>query len=89
MVDVASFALRISLWALKNPKSRNTLLLDEPFKNLSRKYLPKASDMLKKLCDRMKLQIIMIAHPPELIEAADRVFNVELDKKGVSHVGVT
>ncbi len=86
VVDIAAFALIVSLWALKNPRTRNTLILDEPFRNLSRKYLPKASEMLKMLSSKMNLQIIMVAHPVELIEAADKVFEVTIDKKGVSHV---
>ena len=84
-VDIAVLAMRVSMWVLKNPKSRNVLLLDEPFKNLSRKYLPKAGEMVKMLSDKVGIQIIMVAHPPELIEAADNVINVTI-KDGISQV---
>jgi len=34
VLDVASFALRVVLWSIENPKSTNTLILDEPMKFL-------------------------------------------------------
>ena len=86
VVDIASFALRVSLWALQNPRSRNTMILDEPFKNLSRKYQAAASKMVKELSDKLDIQFIIVAHPPEMIEASDTVFTVTKNKKGISMV---
>jgi len=85
VVDVAALALRISLWAIQSPRTRNVLILDEPLRHLSRYYLVKASEMISALAKKTGIQIIMIAHPPELIEAADRVIEVTM-KKGVSEV---
>lgn len=79
-VDVASFALRSSIWSLGN--SRNVLGLDEPFRFLSRELQPRACEMLREISHRLGLQIIMITHSPDLIEGADRVFKVSLKKKG-------
>jgi len=84
-VDVAAFALRIALWRLQSPKTRNTLILDEPFRFLSTDLLPKASELLKGLSDKLGLQIIMITHSEELTDAADKTFLVS-QKKGVSIV---
>ena len=84
-VDVAALALRVSLWALKNPNSRNVMILDEPFKNLSRRYLPKAGEMIKMLSSKVGIQIIMVAHPIELVEAADNVITVTIDN-GASQI---
>lgn len=85
VVDIASFALRIALWALKQPKSRNTLILDEPFKNLSANLQPKASQLLQELSKKLNLQIIMVTHCQELIGAADKTFEVTW-KDGISQV---
>ena len=82
-LDVASFALRIAYWSLN--KNRPTFWLDEPFKFVSPNLQPKVSQMLKMLCDELKIQIIMISHADEINYRADRTFNV--DKVGmISHV---
>ena len=87
MVDIASFALRVAMWSLQRPRSRNVLVLDEPLKFLSRGYQSKASTMLKEISRKLGLQIIMVSHSQELIESADRVFGVSI-KDGVSGVSV-
>lgn len=87
VVDVASFALRVASWSLSTPKLNNVLLLDEPFKGLDSTRLVMASELLSQISKKLNLQIIAISHSPELIESADRVFNVTI-KKGVSNVSV-
>ena len=82
-VDVASFALRVASWSMQRPRSRNVLILDEPFRYLSSDLLPKASEMLNQISKKLKLQIMMVTHAEELIENADRVFEVKI-KKGKS-----
>lgn len=85
VVDIASFALRVALWSLAQPKSRGLLILDEPFKFLSRDLQPKASLMLKELSEKLGLQIIMVSHSEDLIDGADKVFKVKI-KNGISEV---
>jgi hypothetical protein len=34
IVDICSFALRVVLWTMEKPRSRNVFILDEPGKNL-------------------------------------------------------
>lgn len=84
-VDVAAFALRVASWSMQRPRSRNTLIIDEPLRYLSANLLPLAGEMLKQISERLKLQIIMVSHCEELIEAADKVFQVTI-KKGKSTV---
>jgi len=84
-VDVASFALRIALWSLQNPRSRKTIIFDEPFRFLSSDLQPKASLMLKELSEKLGLQFIIVTHEENLIDNADKVFTVT-KKKGVSQV---
>lgn len=85
VIDVASFALRIALWTLQAPKSRNTIILDEPFKFLSKDLLPRASELLKELSKKLNLQFIIVTHLDELTEEADKIFKVFI-KKGVSKI---
>ena len=86
-VDVASFALRVALWSLANPRTRNTLILDEPLHFLKGNELPeKGSLMMKSISEKLGLQILMISHIPDQIEGADKVHTVVL-RKGVSYVG--
>lgn len=84
-VDIASFALRIALWNLSQPRSRNTIILDEPFRFLNENVRPQASALFKELSERLGLQIIYVTNEPDLAEAADKVFTVS-QRQGVSKV---
>jgi len=83
--DIASFALRIASWSMKNPRSRATIILDEPMKNLSETYQEQASRMIKELSTKLNLQFIIVTHNTTLAEHADKIFSVRL-RKGVSYV---
>lgn len=85
VVDVVSFALRVSLWTLKNPRSRNVIIMDEPFRFLSRDLHDRASEMLKEVSTKLNLQFIVVSHSPELIEGADKIFEVTM-RDGVTKV---
>ncbi len=87
IVDVVSFALRIALWTLETPRSRNTIIMDEGFKFLSKDLIPRAGMMLKRLSDKLNLQFIIVSHIEGLTEEADKVFKIT-KKKGISHVEV-
>jgi DNA repair exonuclease SbcCD ATPase subunit len=77
VVDVVSFALRVASWTMQKPKSAPVFILDEPFKNLSSDYQEKASEMLKLMSEKLKLQIIMVSHEEKLIQSADKVIHIE------------
>ncbi len=90
VLDIAGFALRITLWNLHRPKLDNMLILDEPFKHL--KGIDdniRAIQMVKELSDKLKLQIIMISDErvslSEIDKGADKIFQVT-NKKGVAQV---
>jgi DNA repair exonuclease SbcCD ATPase subunit len=85
VVDVASFALRIGLWYLSRPRPSNTMILDEPFKFLSRDLQNRATEMLKLLSNKLGIQFIIVSHDLAIIEGADKTFEVII-KKGVSEV---
>ena len=84
-VDVATFALRIASWSMAMPRSRNTIILDEPFRYLSEDYQEKASMMLKEISEKLDIQFIIISHNETLSSAADKTFNISI-KKGKTKI---
>ena len=86
-VDVATFALRIASWSMAMPRSRNTIILDEPFRYLSEDYQEKASMMLKEISEKLDIQFIIVTHEQVLAEHADKIFQVSI-KKGRSQIKV-
>lgn len=79
-VDVASFALRIASWSMMNPRTRNTIILDEPFRFLSEDYQERASTMLKEISDKLGIQFIIVTHEQVLASYADKIFEVSIRK---------
>lgn len=80
-VDIASFALRVSLWSLAISKTRPTLILDEPLKWLKGGELPiKGALMMKEISEKLGLQIIMVSHIPGQIEGADQITTIHIHK---------
>jgi len=84
-VDVAAFALRIASWSMTRPRTRNTIILDEPLRFLSREYQEKASQMIKEISDKLGIQFIIVAHNPTLASYADKIFGVKIEK-GITQV---
>lgn len=62
VIDIASFALRISCMMLKTPEVRKLIIMDEPFKFVSEQYQDYVRDMLQQLSDELGIQFIMITH---------------------------
>lgn len=60
--DVASFALRLACLMMQRPRVRRLLVLDEPFRHLSKNYHPKVITLLETLTERLGLQILMVTH---------------------------
>jgi DNA repair exonuclease SbcCD ATPase subunit len=85
-IDVAAYALRPATWSLE--PTRNTFILDEPFRYVSRDLQHKCSEMVHTLGERLSIQHILISHIPEIIDKADTVFDVT-NVDGVSTVNCT
>ncbi len=62
VVDVAAFALRLSVLVLSRPVLRRVLFLDEPFRYVSREYWPAVRRLLESLAEEMQVQIVMVTH---------------------------
>lgn len=66
VVDVASFALRLSCLMLSKPSLRKILILDEPFKFVSEEYRDRIRILLETLSEDLGIQILMVTHIKEL-----------------------
>jgi DNA repair exonuclease SbcCD ATPase subunit len=82
-IDVASFALRLAAWSLG--KTEPVIVVDEPFKWLSKDLKFKAGELMMELRDKLKLQFIMVTHIDDMIDISDRVFIVT-KRQGISAV---
>lgn len=83
VLDIVSFSLRVACWSLSNKD--NTLILDEPIKNLDAENMPKAIELLKQLSEKLGIQFIVITHNDLISEAANTVYKV-IKKDSVSTV---
>jgi len=78
IIDVISFALRVVLWSLQKPRSRNTLILDEPMKYVGKgDLLDRAGQMLREVSHSLGIQLILVTHEPQLADIADMAYMVE------------
>jgi len=66
VVDVAAFALRISCLMLAKPPRRRLVVLDEPFKFVSRDRRERVRAMLEALASELDVQFVMVTHIEEL-----------------------
>jgi DNA repair exonuclease SbcCD ATPase subunit len=84
-VDVASFALRIASWSMMRPRTRNTIILDEPFKHLKGHNANlRVLEMLNEVSRKLNVQILMISDEriprEDIIANANRVFETTIHK---------
>jgi len=75
LLDVISFALRVVLWSMDKEPSRNVFILDEPGK-WTGALIGLFGQMIKEISKQLNIQIIMVTHDPELIDVADRAWQV-------------
>jgi ABC-type Mn2+/Zn2+ transport system ATPase subunit len=83
VVDIAAFALRVAAWTLG--RTSNTVILDEPFRFVSRDLQPRAAGILRELSERLDIQYLIVTHNAEIVEASHRVFVFKL-RDGVTCV---
>lgn len=87
VVDITSFALRIASYVLEQGTD-NVIILDEPMKFVSKDLQARVGDILKTLSEKLGLQILMVTHITEMIDIADKVFEVKKNPDGRSVVKV-
>ena len=84
--DISAFALRLSMWKLQG-KGTPILILDEPAKHCDKRLIIRASSLFAQVSKQLGVQIIMVSHAKELIESADKAFEV-IKVDGVSQVTI-
>lgn len=93
-IDVASLALRMAYWAMRQDKKvRPVLLLDEPFSRLKGEDANKrALALVQEISRELGLQIIMVSDEriprEDIIVNADKVFEISQNRKGKSQVKI-
>lgn len=76
IIDVCSFAARMVCLTLEAPEIEAVLILDEPFKNVSSKFVPAVGQMVVDISHLLNLQIIMVTHIDGFIETADNIIYI-------------
>lgn len=66
VVDVASFALRLVAVVMSKPPLRRLLILDEPFRFVSRGLRDRVRLLLETLAADLGVQIVMVTHDAQL-----------------------
>lgn len=66
VLDVASFALRLSCLVLSRPLQRKVVIADEPFKYVSEEYRTRIRAMLLGLAKDLGVQFVQVTHIKEL-----------------------
>lgn len=85
VLDIIGFALRVVLWSMQEPRSRNVFILDEPFRYCGKLSI-KAGQILKRLSEKLKFQVILVTHDDSLIDICDKVWFIEY--RGFSRVSL-
>ena len=85
LLDLLTFCLRIAVYNITNVS--NTIILDEPFKFVSKGLRDKTAELLHTLSERLDLQIIEVTHVEEMVEHSDKQFLVK-KINGISSVVV-
>jgi DNA repair exonuclease SbcCD ATPase subunit len=79
LVDILSFALRISAFTLD--KVDNVIVLDEPMRFLSSNLKNLAGEILKKLSEKLSVQFLIVTHDNSIVDISDKVFEVKKKNK--------
>jgi DNA repair exonuclease SbcCD ATPase subunit len=79
VMDIISIAMRISFLKLFQHKLRQSIILDEPFKNLDSDRVTLAIEWLKTVSRELEIQFIIVTHIPSLIDSADKAFKMNIN----------
>jgi len=74
--DLASIGLKTSFAMLKE-NCRRTIIIDEPFRALSKDRHPLAAKVIKEISKELGIQFIIVTHGVDLSYEADKIFTVE------------
>jgi hypothetical protein len=83
LVDMLCFCLRMAVYSISSVN--NVIILDEPFRYISRSLRPRVAELLSVLSEKLGIQILEVTHMDEF---SDNASNKVLIKKtnGISEV---
>ena len=88
VLDIISLALRVVMWSIQKPATRNFMYLDEPMKAIGKgELLENAIAMIKSISEKLSIQFLINTHEPEIANLSDRFFFIKKEK-GFSRVVV-
>ncbi len=85
IIDIMSFALRLIMWVMSQPRTAPVFICDEPFRFVSRDHTSSLVDMRKEVCKTFGAQFIIVTHNDELTEGSGKYVRVSYTK-GLSSV---
>jgi len=74
MIDLLSFVIRVCLLLMNGSRF---LVVDEPFKMVSSKYIPDVGEFLRTLVDKLDMDIIIVTHKRQLEDYADFAYELK------------
>lgn len=87
VLDIVTLSIRIAFVRMFSNMLRQTIILDEPFKNLDSERINPACEWLKVISKEFGVQFVIVSHISELIEGSNKVFQV-VNVNGTSEVKV-
>lgn len=87
VVDVGGLACRVVLFRMERPRKLGILFFDEPLKWVHG-FEEEASRVIRRLSHTFNIQFIIISQIEALSICGDKVFYVDMDEDGVSHVTI-
>lgn len=85
VLDVVTTALRISFVRMFSGNLRQTIIFDEPFKNLDSERLTDAMEWLAEISKDFDMQFLIVTHEESIIDKSEKVFVFKLNN-GVTQV---
>jgi len=86
MVCVVGFILQVLTIVFMKDNVRQLLIMDEGLTQLSETYRQNMADVMKKLCEKLGLQIIFVTHQNDYVEVADTVYKFQQNKRDFTEV---
>jgi DNA repair exonuclease SbcCD ATPase subunit len=81
LVNVIALVLRLTIVALTPGLSR-TVVLDEPFAQLSQGYIEGMGRFIRELVDATSIQLIIVSHEAEIADVADQAYRLFRENGG-------
>lgn len=89
VVDIVSIALRLVVMQTYEPFIDGPIIMDEPFKMVSKEYIPMISEFIKNISQDFGRQIIIVTHNEYLASMTDSKIYVTMNEDKVSTIEIT